>query len=173
MRRYSKPPPWWVLSILQGVPFAAVMTLLRLDSGWGPALVGGGVAGLCFGLITGPMLARQMNRIHAAAAPLPPESVRAASNAAVLGPVPRDPLVREAAQRLAAQLLVQLQRHRGVKLVTTLAFTTLVAVLGATSSGWYWLALVLPVVMVAVQLWLPRHLRRRVELLGTAPGSDG
>ncbi len=93
MPRYSKPPPWWVLSILQGVPFAAVTIVGRyaIDSHWGPALVGGGIAGMGSGLIMGPMLAQQAKRMHAAAAPLPPESVRAASNAAVRGPVPPDP----------------------------------------------------------------------------------
>jgi MFS family permease len=172
VREHLLRAPWWVHSLMSGVPFGVVMALLerlRDDEPWGAAVSGGVPGGVLFGAVMGPFLQRQAARTLAATGPMAPWIRRAATRAAWRGPVPADPEVRAAALRVVDHQLAEWQRRRTFLVGTYAFFTGLCVVLALTSSAWWWLAALGFGGMLGVSVLMPGWLRRRRTLLQAAP----
>lgn len=174
MREKLQDAPWWVWSLIEGAFFGSFMTVFfhAQDSaaGWPGAIVAGVISGAAFGAVMGPFAARQRRRTAAAAGSLPDRDLRVAGRAVMRGPVPQDTETRQAAERLAIHQLKEFSRFRWLGLCVFAAFTLLSGYLALTSSPSWWAATAVFAVFEGLYLFLPRHLRRRVDLLklGTA-----
>jgi hypothetical protein len=160
--------PWWVWSLVVGVAFGLFRffrALLLDDVSLVAALLLGLVSGLIFGLILGPVLSRLAKRQREAMGAADDNSARAARRAMMRGPVPEDAQVREAAARTAAFQLQQLHRQRLWGPPFWLLMIALAVWMTVTRSPWAILALIVFCGGLVYQLWMPRHLRRRLELL--------
>ncbi|HEY8720915.1 hypothetical protein [Pengzhenrongella sp.] len=169
MRTYLQNAPWWVFSILQGVIFGGLMTVLELhehpERSPVGVVIGGAVQGIFFGAIMGPLMAWQRRGLSAAAGDLSTSDTRTAARAATRGPVPLDDDVRHAAARIAVHQLSSLSRFRWVGLITFGFVFALSVVLAVASSPRWWATSVVFAAAFVGQLWWPRHLQRRVDLL--------
>jgi hypothetical protein len=171
MREKLQDAPWWVWSLIEGVFFGSFMAVYfhaQGSGGWSGAIVGGLISGAAFGAVMGPFAARQRRTTLAAAGSLPARDLPVAGRAAMRGPVPHDPDVRQAAERLATQQLNEFSRFRWLGLSVFAAFTLLSTFLALTSSPSWWAATALFAVFEGLYLLLPLHLRRRVALLKEA-----
>lgn len=176
MRHRLESAPWWALSLLHGAYFGVFMTLVLRTQGlsWRPAAIGGAVAGLLFGAIVGPLSRRLMDRSLAAVGDLSPERRRVAGRAALRGPVPADPEVREDARRLAAHARDEVRRQRTFNTLAFGAFTVLGVYLAITSSPWFWLSVLVFVLFAVLSPVYAWHLERRIARLADAPDArDG
>jgi hypothetical protein len=85
------------------------------------------------------------------------------------GPVPADAEIRAAAHELATSNLDLLRRQR----VWALPFLALMLgaslFLAVTQASAWWVVVAFSAILGAVHLYLPRHLRRRAELLQGTP----
>lgn len=176
MRRFLIQAPWWVLSVVTGVPFGVAMVVMShvlLPSVGHPTrslplianVILGMLAGVVFGAVMGPLAARLNRRTRSVLGPLPAEDFAVVLRAAARGPVPADPRLRRAAGRLAQLRLDELNRNRaGTSAVFSLGF--LMEVYAAVvTSAWFWLGALVCASVIAGQLWFPRRLRRRIEQL--------
>jgi hypothetical protein len=171
--------PWWMLSLGASVLFGLATGLLLMFVTpllYGPAtgsgttfrFVGGivGVAGgIVFGLVLGPVLARENQRALITLGDLPAERQREAVRAASRGPVPADPEVRSAAARLAEFQLAQTLRSRKAAVVILPLNIVAQVLLTISGSAWHWVLAAFFAVPLAVIVWQPRRLRRRIDLL--------
>jgi hypothetical protein len=175
MRTYLNNAPWWVFSILTGVIFGGWMTVFGLleypERSPVAALIGGAVAGIFFGAIMGPFTVRQRRGLSAAAGDLSTGDIKTAARAATRGPVPLDGNVRHAAARIAVLQLDSLSRLRWVGLITFGFAVALSVFLAVASSPWWWATPVFFAAAFVGQLWWPRHLQRRVDLLTADAGA--
>jgi hypothetical protein len=160
--------PWWVWSLYMGGLFG----LFRF--GWSYlvdgrslalALLSGAIGAIFFGLILGPLTARMARRQRAAMGPLPDEDARVARRAAMRGPLPPDPQLRQAAAGVAAFQLDQWHRQRYWGPALWVALVALGVWLTVSDSPWWGVSVALFSGFLLAQLWMPRHLRRRLALL--------
>jgi hypothetical protein len=180
MRQYLMHAPWWVLVVVTGVPFGAVMVifsrLMRVGSQLTVSsptvdLVCGAIGGLIFGAIMGPITAGRNRRARSVVGPLSAEELAVVLRAAARGPVPADPKLRRAAGRLTRFRLDELTRNWGFTLATSVLFFPLMVYDAVITSAWYRLgALALGCAAVG-QVWQSRRrLRRRVARLQAEGG---
>lgn len=172
MRAYLLNAPWWKLSIVHGLSFAGPVTVLRLlygDDGWTWTLVFGFLSGAVYGAVMGPASSRKDEPLRAVLGSMPPRSQRAALRAVLRGPVPDDQQIREAAHRVALHDLAGMGRLRGFALLVSAALGIVGVIFALTGVAWAWLAVAFAAVVVAIQVWLPRHLQHRADLLGAEP----
>lgn len=176
MTVYLRKAPTWALSVYNGVLIAVIFgvfwPIFLHDSHFRVATVVAGavVAGVIFGLIAGPVAARQWRRTEEATGPLTDDEYRIANRATIRGPVPADPRLRAAASALAAIYHRRVSRvPRGV-VVALVVLEAGVAVLYAATaespSDYAYAALF--VVLAATfgwQLWYRRNLQRRIGML--------
>jgi hypothetical protein len=172
-RERMQRAPWWVWSLQLGGIFALFRFLWDLligDASVPLALVSGLVGGAFFGLIFGPLSARMARRQRNAMGQVSDEEARVVQRAAVRGPLPTDPRLRNAAAGAATNQLEQLRRQRYWAPVFWLLVIALTLWLAVTDSPWWGLLCVFFAGFLVVQLWMPRHLSRRVaRLRGEAP----
>jgi hypothetical protein len=91
--------------------------------------------------------------------------------AAHRGRVPPAPEVRAAAERIATFQLTVFRRQRPWGIAFFLLLTAAAAAMAiASNPGWWVLAPVFGA-LVALHVYVPRHLRRRIELLQREPGA--
>jgi hypothetical protein len=159
--------PWWVLAIVTGIPFCAVMVVTNLLEGGSVvgALVGAAVGSIVFGGLMGLFLARAHRRIRAVVGAVPPGREAAVHRSAARGPVPDDPVERAAAARLVAHNLDQAKGNLWWSLVVFAIALLLSAWLALTSSPWWWGTVVLWCGLIGWSVVLPSRLRRRLALL--------
>lgn len=167
MRAYLLSAPRWVLSVGTGLFFGLFMTVFFLiqDGHVLPAVINGPIGGILFGAIMGRQAARQNNQVMEALGPLTPPGLRDAIRATNRGPVPEDRQIRQAACRLTNLQLHQLSRQREWSLAFFGLMDVLYVLLALTRSPWWWAAAALFSVALAGQVWLPGHLRRRLDRL--------
>lgn len=171
MRDYLRNAPWWVWSLVVGSFFSAWTALFALvrDGELADAAVRGVVSGILFGAVAGPLTRRQISQQRAALGPLSAGDERAAWGAVFRGRPPEDAQVRAAAARGALHVLDGWRRRRKFS-ITVVAILLVVAVLSApTSSPWSWVVVACFSLLLVGQLWIPRHLARRVALLSGQP----
>jgi Flp pilus assembly protein TadB len=166
--------PWWVLSLVSGGLFGVLMALfgaLFQDERWPVAVVGGVLAGIVFGAVMGPLLARQNRRWQESIGSSSADDLRRARRVARGGPVPADPEQRALAHRLVTTQLGELRRRRRFAVAVFAIFLVLEVVMAVTRSPWFWLAAAFFAGMLALVLLYPRRLERRAAEL--APPDAG
>ena len=160
--------PRWVLGTVVCLPVAVVLTLMtraREDASWTAAIIEGLAVGVVVGVVMGPFLHRQNRRTHEAIGEVPDAVRRTAGRAALWGPVPEDPAVRQAALRIAKHSLAQASRRPVVARLGGALFVVASAYLAVTQSLWWGLAAAFWVALLVVSVLLRPQLRRRIELL--------
>ena len=163
-RAHLLSAPRWLLGLVQGFFFGVGMTVFALfstDGHWAGAVLGGLFGGVVFGLVMGPIAYRLNKGVREASGSMSPDDQRAALRAAVRGPVPSNPGIREAAARIAAQQQREVRSTSRFSIVTFLAIGALNIFLAVTESPWWWLSVTLFASLLSWQLWLPGHLARR------------
>lgn len=159
--------PWWAWSLVYSATFAAVrvgVALLDTPGTMERVLLAVG-GGLVAGALAGPFLARMNRRAGEAMGPLTPEEERQAARATMRGPVPADPRVREAAERLAEFRRAQNVRGRPVT-TTVFGLSVLGCLYAAVSWTPLWAVAALPLMTLAgYSFWLPAYLEQRIDLL--------
>lgn len=164
VRAYLLGAPRWLLGLIQGLFFGVGMTVFSLvttDRHWAGAVIGGLFGGVVFGLVMAPIAYRQNKGVREASGLTSPDDQRAALRAAVRGPVPSNPHIREAALRIAAQQRQEVLSKRLFSIVTFVAIGALNIFLAVTESPWWWFSVILFASLLSWQLWLPGHLARR------------
>jgi hypothetical protein len=168
MRERMLNAPAWVLAVISGTMFG-VLAVLYMRFGqhesWTAALVLGVLCGAFFGALFGPIQHRQQGGVRDAAARSPEGLSGRVRRAALRGPLPAEPEVREAAHSLVVAQLRPLERQR----IWGPAFFLLMAVLAVFEaiavSPWWWLAVLLWIAAAAGHRYSLLRLRRRAELL--------
>jgi hypothetical protein len=167
VREYLLKAPTWVLSIIQGTVFGTLMGVYySFNKTPMAAAISGLVAGVLFGALMGPVSATRRRKALDAVG-LTPELSLQARHTAFRGPIPDDEGVRQAAIRV---LLHQRSEARRTRLPTIAVFMIFVGlglylavsgvsvVVGSMDTALFAVAL-------AVQLWTPRRLGRRLDRL--------
>ena len=168
MRERLQSAPWWVMSLISGGFFGVWMTIfgyLEHPGSWTRAIVIGLTEGVFFGAIMGPLQARQRRKRVAAIGSMPAHDLRVAGRAAMRGPVPADPRVRQAAEWLATTQLKASSRYRWIGLIIVAFYTVASVAFALTWSLWWWPVAVAAFSLCAWFIVLPRQLRRRIEML--------
>jgi hypothetical protein len=167
MRERLQSAPWWVMSLISGGFFGVWMTIfgyLEHPGSWTRAIVIGLTEGVFFGAIMGPIQARQRRKRVAAIGTMPARDLRVAGRAAMRGPVPADPKIRQTAEWLATNQLKETLRIRWPGLIF-LMFLTVGSVAIALTSPWWWFGAAAMFSIFVFFVVLPAHLRRRIEML--------
>lgn len=174
MRNWLLRAPWWVIALTSGTFFGtgmAVTAWLRGEYRWPGVVVYGVAIGAAFGLVMGPLMARQNRRFREAAGDVPDDQLRRLQRVAWRRDVPDDPAERAAAHRVALQQEQQLRRQRWWAR-PFLALMVLLAVwLSVDESLWWLLAAVLFTVLLLLHVGTPRRLARRAEQLRPEPAA--
>lgn len=160
--------PWWAYSLIEGVLFGAWMTVTNHmwnSESWSKAIVSGLIAGVFFGAVMGPLQARRNRKASAVLGNLSGCDRRAAGKAVGRGPVPRDPEIRQVAERLATSQLKEISRTRWLGL-PVFSFVLVSSVFSALNeTPWWWLGAAVAFAFMALIALLPIHLKRRIKLL--------
>lgn len=179
MNVYLRNAPRVVLSLFYGLVFAlawAIMwpILFHADENFGlrAVVICAITGGIVFGAIMGVGVARQWQEVNAGLGPLTDTAYRAVARAAIRGPIPTEPEIRGPALWLANHNLNRMNRWHKSAVVTLAVVEAIVAVWfvyqAAAESAWYLaqagLFLYLSAEMLR-QLWLRRHLARRIDYL--------
>jgi MFS family permease len=159
--------PWWLLSLATGGLFGLIMTAsLVARHGWTlEALLLGAVQGIAFGVIMGPLLARQRRRLLGDIARLPPERQREILRAVNGGPAPQDGADLEAARSVATR---QHELAKGQRFGSTILFSGLTLIslaLALTRDSLWFLGCVFFALMIGLMWWSEQRSRRRLLAL--------
>jgi hypothetical protein len=130
-----------------------------------PAIVGGCVGGVFFGLLMGRLTARQRRRSASPLSGMPAAQRRQVARAANRGPVPDDAEVRARAAVAADHWATQGELRRGQSAVVFGLFASGSAVFAVVSSTLWLLAVAFWLVMLVVAWRQPARLRRRAARL--------
>jgi hypothetical protein len=171
MRERLQNAPWWVMSLISGVFFGVCMSVsnyLQQPGSWTRSIVIGLMEGIFFGAFMGPLQVRQRRKRVAAIGKMPARDLRVAGRAAIRGPVPADPKIRQTAEWLATNQLKETLRIRWPGLIF-LMFLTVGSVAIALTSPWWWFGAAAMFSMFMFFVVLPTHLRRRIEMLKPEP----
>ncbi|ONI73980.1 hypothetical protein BWI15_11355 [Kribbella sp. ALI-6-A] len=170
VRAYLNTAPRWILCLLYGLPFGAIMSIGILWDHWSDPLeiiLFGLVAGLLYGALVTFATEKPRREVRALIGEVPRDEWSTVFRAARRGPAPADPELRAAALRL--------NRHDAAKarlgVWMTLPFVVLMiaAVVFKPDGRPQWSVLaVLAVVGVGYQWMSSRRLDRRAELLTVA-----
>jgi hypothetical protein len=164
---------WWVQGLVSGAFFAAYMTgfaLLINDEGWVGALITGVLSGAWFGAFSAWWAIRERNRWRRSVGRgLSDAEQQIVHRASLIGPVPADPRLRDAAIRDATAGLERREGRRRKDWVTLVGLLVLTVVLGVTSSPW-WFVMTLLLVYGGYETWsAPRAMRARIQVLSHEP----
>lgn len=168
MRRPSWQSRWWVLALFNGAIFGVLSVLQHLvigDASLLGAVVGGVFGGVVFGLLMGVITARLNRRMVGEVGDVAVGDQRAVSRAAVRGPVPQDPAVRQAALRMA---VFQAARGRRMRWFAVAVFGGLIALsvyLAAAQTPMWLLGAVFFAALLVWVLVQPLWFDRRADLL--------
>jgi membrane associated rhomboid family serine protease len=168
MRDYLQNAPRWAWILIMGFSFGASMTVLGrlfISGSWAASVVGGVIGGALYGAFMGPFIYRQRRQLSVAAGGLSSGERRTAARAATRGPVPSDQQIRLAAARIAGKQLDSLARMRTFTLTTFGVAIVAYAFQAVTTTPLWWAAVAFFGAMFVMQLWWPRRLRRRIDLL--------
>jgi hypothetical protein len=164
MRSVSVTASRWVWSLVTGAGYVGVQALTRGwqdPEGWPGWLIGG----LVFGAVGGPVFAARQRRLEAAVGPMSVKELWRVRRAAMFGPPPTDPELRQAATRLAVHQLGEVIRYRWSQAVVFGLLLVLMVGIAAVAPQFWLLVALFGVLLATEQVWRPRHLRRRIELL--------
>lgn len=160
--------PWWVVSIVMGLYFGGVMTVVFAVNGHGfhlYTLVIGIVLGVFFGWVMGPLLVSQRDNTYAAMGllenPDRPQVIRAANR----GAVPVDRQVRAAAARVVRYRLGEMSSQRRWAVPFWVAITLISAGTAVLQTAWWFVATAILVFFLILTLVQPRRMRHRLEAL--------
>lgn len=171
MRRMPLDAPWWGWALVTGSLFGVVEVVSGLVEGNGAirSVIGGVIAGLIFGAVMGPFMARRTR--HQRAEFTSYDDLRAASRAALRGPIPEDPSLRAEAIRYASYAVEQnTRKRRRFALVTVAGFVVLSVVLAVSEGEWWFLlAGAFFLTLGVVGILTTRRLQHRLTLMQAAP----
>jgi hypothetical protein len=172
VQSYFSDPPRWLWAVWSGlICGTGVGFFFKTDgSGWTASGIIAGLAAIAFALaawLFEPGWRRKREELEGG---LPAEKLKLARRASMRGPVPTDPEIRAAALRFAFDGLARSRWQFGPRFTTALGVLMGIASVGAAVSGS--LRAVPYAVSATVILYsgwyLPRQLRRRIELLSAA-----
>lgn len=157
----------WCVSM---VPFFIAIEFI-ITGEWAASVVGGFLGGA----VSGVLMWLFVNRFvptNAALLGLTRDQQRAAKRGAVRGLVPVDPIVRDAAFRLAVVNRDLLRRIRWFSTTMFLVLSVTCAIAAISWSRWWWLAFAWFVAMLIVHFGSRRSVERRVEVLSNDTLAD-
>jgi hypothetical protein len=172
MRAYLLTAPRWVLCLLYGLPFGAIMSIGILwdnSSGALQVILFGLVVGLLYGAGATFMNEKPRREVGALIGEVPREQFGAVFRAARRGPAPADPEVRAAALRVADH--DSSKAILGAVVGIPFAVLMIVAVFSHrydSARPLFMTLAVLLVVLITYQVYKWRHLKRRAALLTPA-----
>jgi len=175
MRERMLHAPAWVLAVVSGTIFGLFWVLwMHYGEGdsWTASLVQGGLMGLVFGAIMGPVQHRQQRGVREVADGSPEGLSKRVRRAAFRGPVPAEPTVREAAHGLVLAQLAQLDRQRRWASPFFLLLAALGVFQAVIDNPLWWLAVVLWTAGAVAHPYLRSRLRRRADLLRLDPSAQ-
>jgi hypothetical protein len=162
-------PPRWLLAVWIGlIGGAGVGFFFKTDgTSWTASGIIAGIAAIPFALATWRLEPQWRRKREELEGDLSADKLKLARRAAVRGPVPTDPEIRAAALRIASDGLTRSRWQPGPRLTTALGGVMAIACVGAAVSRSLW---ALPYAFSATAMlysgwYLPRQLRRRIELL--------
>ena len=170
MRSQLTKVPWWVLSIVIGLYFAAFMAVFGYVHDGGarlaPVIMGALIGGMVSGAGMGPVTAGRWERARLAMGDVDDALEPQIMAAAKRGVVPADPVVRDAATALVQHRMAELagQRPWAIPMFATLVVLT--GTLALTRSLWWWLAAAALSASLLLSLVQPARLSRRLKALG-------
>jgi len=173
--------PRWLLGVVVGLPIAVVVGLLvgLLSSGdWFLALLCGAFAGLLIGLLVAHTALTHRQQVRLAVGELPLETLVPAYRASQGGPVPADPATRATALKIATHQLNLLGGNSSGILIPFCLMPALLVFITDTDRPAAYVAIpallgVLATALLSYQLlYVPRQLRKRVDLLSAATPVD-
>ncbi|WP_324274872.1 hypothetical protein [Blastococcus brunescens] len=169
MRERLIHAPVWALAAVFGGFFGlswAVWSRFLEGQSWTRALVTAAIAGVLFGAMMGPVTHRQWRGARELAARSPGGLSREVRRAGWRGPVPSDPVVRQAAHDLLRAQLEPMERQRRWASPFFALMAVLALYLALTDSAWWWWAVAAWTGMAVAHPFTRRRLRRRAVLLG-------
>ncbi|SOC51948.1 hypothetical protein SAMN05660748_3902 [Blastococcus aggregatus] len=175
MRERLLHAPAWVLGLVNGSLFGlfwVAWTRYGESGSWTAAVVQGALMGLFFGAVMGRVQHRQQRGVREVAARSPGGLSKRVRRAALRGPAPAEPALREAAHGLVLAQLTQLDRQRRWGPTVFALVAALSVFLAVTDSPWWWLAVGAWTAAAFGHPWLRRRLRRRAALLRAHPGPE-
>ena len=159
--------PRWVTAALAGTIFGVGMFGFQQARDGSDVVVSAltsVVAAVFFGVLMGRRMHRLKERQQAAMGDTPVARRREVNRAAMRGPVPSDPAMRRAALAVVAYQL-ELYRRQRWAIFMWLFCLALSLWLFISDGGWQILSVLLFAGFLTLQLWMPRHLRKRRLLL--------
>jgi hypothetical protein len=160
--------PWWVWSVVLGTVFGAYEVISNLIEGRRvvPALIGGLVGGAVFGALMGPFQARQSRRNLETFGSIPRADRRTVARAALRGPLPTDPELREATRRYARSVVDRnTPARRAWTAAVCLGFVVLSIAVSSQGQWWFLLVGVLFGGLGIVGALTQTRIRRRLTML--------
>lgn len=113
MRAYLTTAPRWILCLIYGLPFGAIMAIGTLSddsSGALETIAFGLIAGILFGLCLTVATENQRGQLRALVSNIPASDVPTVFRTTRRGPAPTDPTLRAAALRVALYEAPQVRR---------------------------------------------------------------
>jgi preprotein translocase subunit SecG len=138
---------------------------------WAASIVGGVVGGL----VSAVLMWWFVNRFWPSGAEfagLTRDQQRAAKRGAIRGPVPADPIVRDAAFRVAVANRNLMRRIWWFSTTTFLVLLAVCAIAAIIWSGWWWLAFAWFVAILILQFGSRRRADRRIKMLSNDTLAD-
>lgn len=171
MQSNFSDPRRWLLAVWIGlIGGVGVGFFLKTEgASWTASGIVAGIAVVPFAMATWrsePSWRRQREELEGG---LPADRLKLARRASMRGQVPTDPEIRAAALRIAFDGLTRSRWQPSPRLITALGVVMAIAAVGATVSRSPW-ALLYALVAVGNLYsgwYLPRQLRRRIELLSS------
>jgi hypothetical protein len=170
MRYYLNTAPRWVLCLIYGLPFGAIMAIGILadnSSGALEIIAFGLVAGLVFGAGMTFVTGKQRGEVRTVIGEIPADRVRGVYRAAWTGPVPSEPELHAAALRLARYDSAQAWRGLILPVPFALLFAAAAIFKDENRLPYAGVAIFL-LAGIVYQVITTIRLKRRVELLAEA-----
>jgi hypothetical protein len=172
VQSYFSDPPRWLLAVWIGLIGGAGVGFSFKTDGMGRTASGitAGIAAIAFALATWRLEPSWRRKREELEGGLPADKVKLARRASMRGPIPTDPEVRAAALRFASNSLARSRWQLGPRFTTALgAMMAIASVAAAVSGSLRALPYSLSASAILYSGWyLPRQLRRRIELLSAA-----
>lgn len=168
--------PWWLQGLVYGSFFGAAMAAFMVfrTAAWLPALGGGLVGGVLFGLIMGRSMSKLNKVLLRGLDDFSPADQRTILRGSWRGPVPTDPQLREAARELLQRRRDNMIATRRSSVIIFAAAILLYVVLAVTQTWLWWFGAALFLVFLVLTLTtVPRMDGRLALLTGDADARPG
>ncbi|MFI5736373.1 hypothetical protein ACIA49_40030 [Kribbella sp. NPDC051587] len=168
MQKFLLRAPSWVIALLFGALFALMSVVVGVidDASWRfvaiMAVVGGVIMGPLLALVTRNQRREQLRALEE----VPEQEWKLVRRAAWKGPVPSDPGIRAAALELATRFYGRAYRFRKpFYIVFGLNLVVQIVSLATGGSRWAIVTMICFAIVIVLQWYNLRRLKRRIELL--------